>query len=206
LVERAAIFISHATPEDNQFTIWLGAKLTALGYEVWADVLRLRGGDDWQRKLEQALRERACKVLLVANPVSVNKQGVRNELQIASDVARLLKDDAFVIPLKLEPFQAPFLIAQAQYINFELGWTQGLRELLLVLDECKIPRLSDPDTEIWRALQMQDAKQLTNIPETLTSNWLSVQHLPSRVFYHRESEVHLSLPQYPSIPYGDGVL
>ena len=74
--DRKAIFISHATPEDNQFTIWLGAKLTALGYEVWADVLRLRGGHDWQRRLESALRERARKVLLVANPVSVDKQGV----------------------------------------------------------------------------------------------------------------------------------
>ena len=86
--DRSAIFISHAAPEDNAFTLWLGAKLAALGYEVWADVLRLRGGDDWQRKLEHALRHRAAKVLLVANPRAVDKQGVRNEVQIASDVAR----------------------------------------------------------------------------------------------------------------------
>jgi hypothetical protein len=25
--ERQALFISHASPEDNAFTIWLGAKL-----------------------------------------------------------------------------------------------------------------------------------------------------------------------------------
>ena len=42
---RQALFISHANPEDNAFTLWLGAKLTALGYQVFADVLRLRGGD-----------------------------------------------------------------------------------------------------------------------------------------------------------------
>ena len=41
---RDSIFISHANPEDNEFTVWLGARLTATGYEVWADVLRLRGG------------------------------------------------------------------------------------------------------------------------------------------------------------------
>lgn len=35
--ERDVIFISHATPEGNPFTLWLGAKLSALGYEVWAD-------------------------------------------------------------------------------------------------------------------------------------------------------------------------
>jgi len=42
-VQREAIFISHANPKDNIFTLWLGAKLTSLGYEVWADVLRLQG-------------------------------------------------------------------------------------------------------------------------------------------------------------------
>src|SRR5580693_4459521 len=131
--ERQALFISHASPEDNAFTIWLGAKLAAAGYEVWADVLRLTGGDDWQRKLENALRNRACKVLLVANACSVEKQGVRNEIQIASDVARAIKGNEFIIPLRLGAFQAPFLIAHAQYINFESSWAHGLTELLQVL-------------------------------------------------------------------------
>jgi hypothetical protein len=39
---RQALFISHAAPEDNAFTLWLGAKLSALGYEVFADVLAER--------------------------------------------------------------------------------------------------------------------------------------------------------------------
>jgi TIR domain len=56
---RQALFISHASPEDNAFTLWLGAKLAALGYEVFADVLRLKGGDDWERVLENAIREKA---------------------------------------------------------------------------------------------------------------------------------------------------
>jgi len=54
--ERVALFISHAEPEDNPFPIWLAAKLAALGYEVWADVMRLRAGEDWQRKLQGAFR------------------------------------------------------------------------------------------------------------------------------------------------------
>ena len=28
---RDAIFISHTNPEDNEFTVWLGARLTAVG-------------------------------------------------------------------------------------------------------------------------------------------------------------------------------
>ena len=67
-MRREALFISHANPEDNAFTLWLGAKLSALGYEVFADVLRLRGGDDWERILEEVIRAKAAKVLLVATP------------------------------------------------------------------------------------------------------------------------------------------
>ena len=143
--ERQALFISHASPEENAFTIWLGAKLAATGYEVWADVLRLTGGDDWQRKLEDALRNRACKVLLVANQKSVDKQGVRNEIQIASDVAKRIGDTRFIIPLRIGPFDAPFLIAHAQYIDFSHGWSSGLHELLSALqDEYRIPPSNEP--------------------------------------------------------------
>src|SRR5690554_2087799 len=110
-MKRRAIFISHANPEDNPFTLWLGGRLSAAGYEVWADILRLRGGQDWQRRLEDALRNRACKVLIVGTPHGIDKQGVRNEIQIAHNVGRSINDPEFIIPLRLAPFDAPFLIA-----------------------------------------------------------------------------------------------
>ena len=122
---RDAIFISHANPEDNDFTVWLGARLTAAGYEVWADVLRLRGGQDWQRLLEDALRNKACKVLLVGTEHGVRKQGVRNEIQIAHTVGRSIADAEFVIPLRLTNFDAPFLVVHAQYIDFKRSWADG---------------------------------------------------------------------------------
>ena len=87
LMTRQAIFISHANPEDNAFTLWLGGRLSAAGYEVWADILKLRGGQDWQRRLEAALRDRACKLLMVGTPCGVDKQGLRNEIQIMASHA-----------------------------------------------------------------------------------------------------------------------
>jgi hypothetical protein len=132
---RQALFISHASPEDNAFTLWLGAKLTALGYEVFADVLRLKGGDDWERILESAIRDKAAKFLLVATPHGVQKQGVRNEITIATDTARRIGDKSFIIPLRLAPFDAPLQIAHAQYIDFSKGWALGLSDLLPLLAE-----------------------------------------------------------------------
>ena len=35
--ERHGIFISHASPEDNEFTIWLGAKSASAGYAQSAE-------------------------------------------------------------------------------------------------------------------------------------------------------------------------
>lgn len=178
---RPALFISHASPEDNRFVLWLGSKLAALGYEVWADLLRLRGGDDWQRKLEDALRARAAKVLFVANPLSAAKQGVRNEIQIATEVAKKIGDSEFIIPLRLAPYDAPFLVAQAQYIDFADGWAHGLAELIKTLDGYAVARADNADPAIWRDLQLAHAKSLASEPETLISNWLEITTLPSTV-------------------------
>lgn len=210
LPERRALFISHASPEDNVFTIWLGAKLSALGYEVWADVLRLSGGDDWERKLEAAIRDRACKVLLVANPVSVNKQGVRNELHIAADVARKISDNSFVIPLRLAEFNAPFLVAQAQYINFESNWTGGLQKLLKDLrDSYNVPVAGHADVALWTNLQLLHGKPVAQKPEPLISNWLGVRRLPSSLQYIRieaNGAMDNALGACPKVEHGDGVL
>lgn len=212
---REAIFISHAAPEDNAFTIWLGAKLAAMGYEVWADVLKLKGGDDWQRKLENALRHRACKMLLVANPRAVDKQGVRNEIQIASEVARKIDDNAFIIPLRMEPFEAPFLIAHAQYIDFTRGWARGLSELLETLqDTYHVPRSAGAEEEIWREIQLIHGKTLVAEPERLISNWLSIDQLPTKIRYYefkgqvseRRAQAQMTEAPWPLKPFRRGFL
>src|SRR4051794_1540582 len=97
-----------------------------MGFEVWADVMNLHGGADWARELEHALRNRAVKMLLVATPRALDKQGVRNEIQIGSDVGKQLKDSEFIVPLRLAPFEPPFLIAQAQYVDFSNSWASGI--------------------------------------------------------------------------------
>ena len=208
------MFISHAAPEDNAFTLWLGAKLAAMGYEVWADVLRLRGGDDWQRKLEHALRHRARKVLLVGNPRAVEKQGVRNEIQIASDVARKIGDTEFVIPLRMAPFEAPFLIAHAQYIDFQRGWAAGLAELLETVDQTyRVPRGSVNGSAIWREIQLIHAKAVVAKPERLVSNWLAIDQLPAKIRYfdfkagsERLAQARIKDSPCPVVPFRRGFL
>lgn len=211
---REAIFISHASPEDNAFTRWLGAKLAALGYEVWADVMRLHGGVDWARQLEDALRNRAAKMLLVANPAALDKQGVRNEIQIASEVARQLKDPQFIIPLRLAPYQAPFLIAQTQYIDFSRSWASGLAELLDTLATAyQLPRLTPKPLHAWHQAQSIGATQLIDRSEQLSSSWLRFLRLPHRINYFEppvgfplERFQTQELHRWPIVPHAAGLL
>ena len=213
--DRKALFISHANPEDNVFTVWLGAKLAALGYEVWADVLRLRGGHDWQRRLEQAIRERACKVLMVGTPAAVEKQGVRNEIQIAHIVGKTISDPEFIIPLRLADFNAPFLIAHAQYIDFSKSWSEGLLELLDTLEQTyRVPRDQDVGDGQWRDIHTIHGRTLSKSRESLLSNWLPISALPRKIRYvefrahasREEMEFRVKTSPRPVVPFRDGCL
>jgi hypothetical protein len=182
---RDAIFISHATPEDNAFTLWLGGRLTALGYHVFADVLKLKGGDDWERILEDAIRNKAKRFLLVATPSGVQKQGVRNEITIAIETAKRIKEAGFIIPLRLAAYAPPLQIAHAQYIDFEKGWAQGLAELLPLLEEAGVPTdAAAGDAKTWQSLQLKDARTVGTGPETLISNWLAIDGLPESITFY----------------------
>ena len=194
---REALFISHASPEDNAVTLWLGAKLTALGYSVFADVLRLRGGDDWERVLEDAIRNKAAKVLLVATPHGVQKQGVRNEVSIATQTAKKIGDNAFIVPLRLAPFEPQLQIAHAQYLDFSKSWAAGLADLLALIDEFGIPKTGGGEhADLWQGVQLKDARTIGPGPERLVSNWLTIESVPERLrFYDFKGGISLGAAQ-----------
>ncbi|WP_292502155.1 toll/interleukin-1 receptor domain-containing protein [Mesorhizobium sp.] len=178
-VIRESIFISHATPEDNAFTLWLGNRLDAMGYDVWADIFRLKGGDNWEVILEHAIRNLAAKVLVVSNPISVAKQGVRNEISIALATGKGIKDDSFVIPLRTAEYESSYQIVHAQRVDFGGGWAQGLRDLLETLDAAGIPRRGVSErSQIWREISQRDGRSVVETSERLVSNWLRVKALP----------------------------
>jgi hypothetical protein len=187
---RSLVFISHATPDDNEFVLWLGTRLTALGYDVWADILKLRGGQDWTEVLEQALKDRAAKVLLVCTPVGLSKKGVQREIKLAQEVAKKVQDDAFIIPLRKERYELTFDTALAQFIDFTANWGQGLAELAATLEEYGIPRLRDGSRGIadsWRALIDGERPVVEQVEERLVSNALPITHLPETIGIYQVS-------------------
>jgi TIR domain len=181
--KRPLVFISHATPQDNEFVLWLGTRLTALGYEVWADILKLRGGQDWTELLEVALKDRSAKLLLVATADGLSKKGVQREIKLAQQVAAKLGDTSFIIPLRKERYELTFDTALAQYIDFTENWGAGLVELTKTLQEYNVPR-SGPSPEVaanWRGLIDNERAPVEIAEERLVSNALSITSLPKTV-------------------------
>lgn len=179
---RESIFISHATPEDNDFVRWLGARLELAGFSVWHDLGRLKGGDYFWDKIESAIRNDSFRFLAVVSTVAVDKQGVKDEWALAQTIEK--SQPSFVIPLRLDGYDfslLPIGIHRKSVIDFANGWHTGLAALLDTLNDANAPKVSLPDprsTRHWLAEMKEGAIQQTQSKESLDSTWLSVLSLP----------------------------
>ena len=128
--QRDIIFLSHANPEDNQFTKWLATKVAQQGYSVFCDLIDFKGGEDFWRDAEVAIRSRAAKMVFVLSRASNVKQGPLNELRVAANVARGDDIHDFIIPIgidDLSPRDANIEISRLNIISAQQNWAAALR-------------------------------------------------------------------------------
>ncbi|MCI0620509.1 MAG: toll/interleukin-1 receptor domain-containing protein [Acidobacteria bacterium] len=182
--ERKLIFLSHGNPEDNVFTLWLGARLGSAGYEVWSDVTKLIGGEVFWDNIETAIRRHSAKFVSVISRTSVNKQGFKDELALAKQVERSQGLNDFVIPVRLGdiPYNDfPVEIIRRNAIDFSEGWHIGLAKLLRKLDGDHVLRRDEAPAEAlsqWSKSLLQIDAALVSREEMLVSNWLPITGLP----------------------------
>lgn len=169
-VARNVVFISKATPGDDEFVLWLAPRLEAAGYTVFADIRNLEGGTGWRNHVTSTLQTRGIKMLLCCRDSTLAKEGVQEEIGIASELVKELKDPKFIIPLRLEPYKKLLGNGELQGVDFERGWAEGLVKLLGTLLRQKVPRITsefqiNPGREIYRR---HAAISINNEPERLT--------------------------------------
>jgi hypothetical protein len=182
--ERTVLFISKATPGDDEFALWLAPRLEAAGYEVFADILTLEPGARGRKEITDTLQHRSIKMLLCGRTATLEREGVQEEIGIAEDLVKELGDKKFIIPLRLEKYKKLFGIGELQYVNFERGWAEGLVKLLDALHRQRVPRRSEPVINPnWEAYRRRSAIPLLNESERLTSNWLRVAECPDVIRY-----------------------
>ena len=138
---RDTIFISHATPADNDFSIWIASRLEMLGYKVWIDKEGLLGGERFWATIQKAL-DRSIKVLFVYSKNIVTtegilRQGIENELEYAKSIAAQDGLQDFIIPLHIDNSNYHLVIGQPNinHIPFNNNWAEGLKQLLKKLEK-----------------------------------------------------------------------
>jgi hypothetical protein len=181
---RETVFLSKATPGDDDFALWLAPRLEAHGYKVFADILSFDAGDRWRLKLTDTLQNSAIKMLLCCSDESLARHGVDEEISIAQDLSRELSDPNFIIPLRLKPFKKVFGIGGLQYVDFT-SWASGLTDLLDSLERQSVAKSNSPPqiNPEWERYQKRQQVVLEQTPEPLTSNWLRVLSAPDTIKY-----------------------
>lgn len=200
VAQRDLIFISKATPGDDEFMLWLAPRLEAAGYKVFADIFDLDAAARLARQVTAALQTWAIKMLLCCSGETLARRGVREEIAIAEDLTKQLQDPNFIIPLKIRTFQKLFGIGGLQYVDFESGWANGLASLLRSLERQQVPKVGggviQPE---WYAYLRRHAVEIEASPEVLTSNGLRSMGMPDRLNHvvPRTRLPNSSFAQYP---------
>ncbi len=206
--ERDLIFISHANPEDNEFASWLGTRLTIAGYHVWADVLNLRGGEQFWLDIGEAIKKDAIVFIVALSRTSFQKDGVLNEIALATNTGRHLGREGFIIPIRLDdlPFSDfPEQLIRLNAIDFSSNWADGFSKLLKALKEDQVPRSTSELGEAlgaWQEFRLRQSATISETPESVLSNWFQIQSLPSHINFVRfnasQKDVELAFARFQS--------
>lgn len=175
---REYLFISYAT-EDGAFAEWLALRLSAEGYRVWCDRIKLLGGESYPRDIDDAIKRSTYRFLAVLSSSSLLKPNPLKERTLALSVAAQRKEP-FVIPLNLTGLSASeldWMTADLTFIPFHHGWADGLARLLKALEKAEVPKaLPDGRSLVAQFVATRHARSPRH--ERLWSNVVEVSKLP----------------------------
>jgi hypothetical protein len=210
---RDTLFISHATPEDNEFSIWLASRLEMLGYKVWLDKKNLLGGETTWREIQNILDNFAIKVLFVYSKNICDqdgriKQGIYDEIIHAKSIAKSNKFFDFIIPLHIDnsPYSQMIGFDDVNHISFFDNWADGLKQLLKKLEKDNVPKsFTHTESTLSEWYENEYVSNCSMIPkqEVIYSSWWKIKSLPE-IFYlykfHNEQSALLVLKSNNCIP------
>ncbi len=125
-------FLSYAK-EDTGFVKSLAARLLQDGVLTWFDEKDLLPGDDWKRKIDDAI-ERSDFVLVFLSSVSVSKTGYfQRELKYALEQRQLRPQGTrYIIPIIVDGCQVPATLRDIHWLRAEEpNWYDRLKRTLL---------------------------------------------------------------------------
>jgi TolB-like protein len=117
------VFLSYAS-EDAGVAQRLCDALRIEGIEVWFDQSELRGGDAWDQKIRQQIRDCALFVPIISANTQARSEGYfRLEWRLAVDRSHLMVvERVFLVPLVVDETTEPEALVPAQFR--EVQWTR----------------------------------------------------------------------------------
>jgi len=184
---RNMLFISHATPEDSEVARWLALRLAAEGYSVWCDLTKLLGGEPFWKEIETAIRDRTCKFLFLLSRHSNEKQGTRDELDLAATVKGQLKDDHFIIPIRVDEMnfsKANIRIHGLNIVDFTKSWMVGFQRLVERLQDDQVAtdaRFTKDAVAVWWKDNFAVDEGVSEQDDLYLSNEFPITKLPEKI-------------------------
>lgn len=134
-VDAPLAFLCHVH-EDRDAVAALAERLQTLGIRIWLDRQNLRGGDNWDRLIEDVIGKQVNYVVVLQSP---RMQGeiesyVFKEIKLALErQQRFAKDIRLVIPVKLEPCKPLEELVQLHWVD--LAEPRGIEHLANAIRE-----------------------------------------------------------------------
>lgn len=190
---RDKIFISHSTPADNEFSIWLASRLNSLGYDSWVDRNALIGGEKFWQEIDHTIRHKAAKLVLVyTKNICVNGQpgrlcdGIEKEYSLAESVAHQEKLKDFILLLNIDASQYNLFIGADRLIHFDFSenWANGLSRLVEKLEKDSTPKPNrDINSEFseWYENKYITKSGIEHISELYFTNQWIIADLPDQL-------------------------
>lgn len=125
------VFLAYVE-EDVEEAVRLCKDLRRHDCDPWMDRERLLPGQNWPRRIENAIEFSDCFVALFSAR-SIRKRGqFQSELRYAIDCARRVPlDQPFILPARLSDCHVPKRITSAiQYVDLFPDWERGLNRLV----------------------------------------------------------------------------
>jgi hypothetical protein len=129
------VFIAYAI-EDVSFALRLYAALESRGYRPWLDRRKLLPGQNWVRRIEDAISNSDFFVACFSSRSVRKRGGFQAEIRYALDCARRIPlDDVFMIPLRLDQCRVPRRIErETQYVDMFPDFEAGLARIVQIVE------------------------------------------------------------------------
>ena len=189
-IKRDILFIGHANPEDNEFTLWLQAKLINEGYKCECDLSFLIGGEeDYWKKLQEILENNSAKYILVLSKSTFTKQGVIDEWEQVKSIARKNRIEDFMYIVKIDdvPFDVRIGVNTKNHFRFDLSWANGLKNLFIKLNKDLVTKNQKTPLSIdsWCKNRYSTFSGVIEKREVYYSNWLEITNLPEKIYFFK---------------------